>query len=368
MEAAQNSLRYALVHDWLVNHAGSEEVFQQVQELFPGHVFTSILTKEKFPWIDPESATVSYIDKLPLAHTKHYIYAPLASLVYPKFDLAQFDVVLSDSHSFAHGVVKRKDALHINYYHSPARSLWMPEIDPRAQGGLKSKLIPWLKKRDLDFSKRPDVIFANSQTTASRIEKFYGRKVDRVIYPPCRIDKFQTVTRRNESEGYLMWGRMVEYKRIDLAIEVAKQRGFKLHIVGGGPLEAELKAQAEGIANVQFHGKLPDEQLLDLMGQCRGVLFNAYEDFGIVPVEALAAGLPVVAFGVGGASESVTPECGVLFHEQTPEALSQAIAEFEAKEFDHKTLASQAQKFDVSVFRKEYADAVLQAQERAELR
>lgn len=367
MAAAPSSLRYALVHDWLVNHAGSEEVFQQVCDLFPGQVFTSILTKDKFPWIDPSKANVSYIDKLPLAHTKHYIYAPLASLVYPKFDLSGFDVVLSDSHSFAHGVIKRKDALHINYYHSPARSLWMPEIDPRAQGGLKSKLIPWLKKRDLEFSKRPDVIFANSQTTANRIEKFYGRKVDQIIYPPVRIDKFKTVVHQSDSEGYLMWGRMIEYKRIDLAIEVAKRRGFKLHLVGGGPIEGDLKHQAEGIANVQFHGKLPDDQLLQLMSQCRGVLFNAYEDFGIVPVEAMAAGLPVVAFGVGGAAESVTPECGVQFFEQSPEALEKAIGEFESRQFDAQKLKANAERFDVAVFREQYGQAVLRAQERAGL-
>lgn len=367
MSADASGIRYALVHDWLVNHAGSEEVFQQVCELFPGHVFTSILNPSKFPWIDPAQATVSSVNRLPMAWTRHYIYSPLVSLAYPKFDLSAFDVVLSDSHSFAHGVVKRKGALHANYYHSPARSLWMPEIDPRAQGGLKSLLVPWLKKRDLEFSKRPDVIFANSQTTADRVEKFYGRKVDRVIYPPVRIDKFKAAVRKGDSEGYLMWGRMIEYKRIDLAIEAARRRGFKLHLVGGGPLEDELKRQAEGVANVQFHGKLPDGDLLDLMGRCRAVLFNAYEDFGIVPVEAMAAGLPVVAYGVGGASESVTPECGVLFKEQTPDALEAAIVELEGREFDAETLRKRAEKFDVSVFRAEYSGAVREAQERAGL-
>src|ERR1044072_3420742 len=132
-------MRTALIHDWLVNRGGSEEVFREVLRLYPGTVFTSQVNRDKFPWL-PEDVRTSFVQKLPMAMTKQWIYSPFVTYVYPAFDLRDFDLVLSDSHSFAHGVIKRKDALHVNYYHTPARALWSPEIDDRAEGFLKQRL------------------------------------------------------------------------------------------------------------------------------------------------------------------------------------------------------------------------------------
>jgi glycosyltransferase involved in cell wall biosynthesis len=217
---------------------------------------------------------------------------------------------------------------------------------------------------DLSASKRPDVVFANSKTTAARVERFYGRKVDRVIYPPVKTSQFSGVPRLGDDEGYLMWGRLVEYKRADLAIEAARHLGFKLNVVGIGPQEAALKSLAAGLANVVFHGRLPDEQLRGLMSRSRAVLFPAYEDFGIVPVEAMAAGLPVIAYGEGGAGESVTDETGVLLREQSATALVEAIERLEKSEFDDSKLRQRAALFDEAVFRREYKAAVTAAIER----
>lgn len=351
-------MRTALVHDWLVNPGGSEEVFREVLGLYPGTVFTSQVNRAKFPWLGSTEVRTSFVQRLPMAMTKQWIYSPFVTYAYPAFDLREFDLVLSDSHSFAHGVIKRKDALHVNYYHTPARALWSPEIDDRAKGFLKQRLAGWLKKRDLEFSKRPDVIFANSKTTAARIEKFYSRKVDKVIYPPVHTSRFVAIPRVSDEEGYLMWGRLIPYKRFDLAIDAAKRLGFKLNIVGNGPSREELIQRAEGANNIVFHGRLSDGDLDALMSRSKAVLFPCYEDFGIVPVEAMAAGLPVVAYAQGGAGESVTPDTGVQMQELTVDELVRAIGDLEKRSFDENAIRQRAKQFDVEVFRETYRGEV----------
>lgn len=357
-------MRVALVHDWVTVPGGSEEVLKEALSLYPGVLFTAMCDQARYPWLDGIEVRTSWLQKMPLAKTKHYLYSPLLTYIYPKFDLQEFDLVLSDSHSFAHGVIKRPDALHINYYHSPARALWTPEIDSRAQGFFRSRIAGVLKRRDLEFSKRPDVIFANSLTTAERVERFYGRKVQRVIYPPVHTGRFLSIPRRSEEEGYLMWGRFIAYKRFDLAIDAAKQAGFKLNIVGSGPLEDELRSRAAGATNISFLGRLADDELSDLISRSRAVLFPCYEDFGIIPVEAMAAGLPVIAYGKGGASETVTPEFGVQMGQLSVGDLVRAVGELEKRSFNEGALREHAKQFDVEVFRTTYKAEVDAAIER----
>jgi glycosyltransferase involved in cell wall biosynthesis len=358
-------LDVALVHDWLTVPAGSEDVFKEICHLYPGDVFTSQWDRKRVTFVEHLPVHTSYVQDLPMALTKHYLYAPLLPGVYRSFPTDEFDIVLSDSHSFAHAVPKRPGALHINYYHTPARSLWMPEIDDRASSGklaaLKKVIARRLRRLDLEASRNPDVVFANSKTTAKRIERFYGRHVDAVIYPPVDTAKWSDVERKSGDMGYLVFGRLIGYKRVDLAIEACKQSGDWLQIVGSGPLEAELKAQAEGYGNIVFHGRLPDAELKELMSQCRALLFPGYEDFGIVPVEAMAAGLPVIAYAAGGASETVLPECGVLFHEQTVEALWEAMDALDSAGCDPRALSRHASQYDRSVFQERYRTLVDEA-------
>jgi glycosyltransferase involved in cell wall biosynthesis len=360
-----SGLRYAIVHDWLAVHGGAEETLREICGLYDGTLFTSQLNPSRFPWLEGRAVRTSFVQRLPLAFTKHYVYAPFMPRIYRRFDLSEFDVVLTDSHSFAHAVRKRPNALHVCYYYTPARSLWTPEIDDRAGGGplapVKRIMARRMKTLDLEASRGPDVLFAISNTTAERIERFYGRKVDRVIYPPVDTEKWADVQRESDSEGLLVWGRLIQYKRFDLAIEAARRTGQKLQIVGTGPVEAQLKEQARGNAGITFHGRLLDDDLKALMARCRAVLFPGYEDFGIVPVEAMAAGLPVVAYGVGGAAETVLPECGAQFHEPEPGALAAAIESLADRTFDPESLKRHAAKFSRDRFCREYREAVDEA-------
>ncbi len=352
-------MKTALVHDWLTIPAGSEEVFAEMCALYPGEVFSSVVDRERCKFLQGMTVHESFIGKLPMARKRHWLYAPLMPRAYRSFDLSGFDLVLTSSHSFAHGVRKAPGALHIAYYHTPARSLWVPEIDGRASKTFFHRAVAnWLKPQDLEASKGPDYLLANSNTIAERIKKFYGREVHRVIYPPVHTGRWSSVQKQSEDEGFLYWGRLIDYKKVDVLIEAVRQTGDRLNIVGSGPSESALRAQAAGLTNVVFHGRLPDEQLKGLMSRTRAVLFAAYEDFGIVPVEAMAAGLPVVTYGVGGAAESVLPEFGVHVPTQDPATFAAGIEEIKSRSFDAARLKAHAAKFDVEVFRREYRETV----------
>lgn len=356
---SNTSRRVALVHEWLTIPAGSEEVFSEMCQLFPGTVFGSIIDSDRCKFLQGMDLRPSFLQNFPLAKHRYYWYTPLMPAAFRRMNLSEFDLVLSSNHSFAHSVRKRPDALHICYYHTPARWLWVPEIDNRATKSPIHRMIArYLKPLDLEASKHPDYLLANSETTAARLKKFYGRDTYRVIHPPVRTQLWSDVQRQSEDLGFLYWGRLIDYKKVDLLIEAVRQTGDKLQIVGSGPIEDELKAQAAGMANVTFHGRLPDDELKKVMANCRAVLFAAYEDFGIVPVEAMAAGLPVVTYGVGGASESVLPEFGVQFPEQTADSVAEGIRALAGRSFDPAALKAHAAGFDVEVFRKRYQETV----------
>lgn len=356
--------KIALVHDWLTVPGGAESVLEEIYSLFPGTVFCSQFDRERFPGLREADVRPTVLQRLPFSLKRHYLYAPLMPAAYRALDLTEFDLVLADSHSFAHQARGRADALHVCYYHTPARSLWFPEIDGRASTStLRRALARRLRALDLDASRNADVILANSETTAQRVAKVYGRAVERVIYPPVDTQPWATTPISPTRQGFVIWGRLVPYKRVDVAIDACRLLGVPLHVVGSGPEHDRLRARAEGDPSITFHGRLEATELRRVLGTCEGALFPGYEDFGIVPIEAMAAGLPVVAFDAGGASETVLPPVGERFSPQTPHALAAAIQRLRMRSFDPQELQRHASRFDRTVFRAQYTEAITQAWE-----
>lgn len=361
-----DSNKLAIVTDWLTVPGGAEEVTRTLHQALPNApILAAQYNPAKFPWLSDADVRTSWLSRMPLCKTKHYLYAPILADVYRAMDVREFDFVLAFSHTFAHNIRPREDAVMFAYYCTVARSLWVPEIDGRAgDGWLRQQIVNRLKRLDLEAAARPTYVTAISHTGAARVEKFYKRPIDAVIYPAVDVEKWMETPRVSEREGFTMWSRLIPYKKFDLAIEAAKLGGFKLNIVGSGPDEARLKEMAAGTANVVFHGRLADDQLSSLLSESQGVLFPAYEDFGIVPIEAMAAGLPVVVFQEGGAAETVTEEFGEQIPTQTPQELADAVRRLQSRDFDAEKLRQRAFEFRYDRFKKELMHHLEQAADR----
>jgi glycosyltransferase involved in cell wall biosynthesis len=354
--------RVAVVHDWLTIPGGSEQVVLQLLEMFPrAELFTSVY--DPTPWpaqITERSVHASYLNRLPGA-TRHYPkLLPLMNGAFRSFDLSGFDLVLSSNHACAKNVRTSPGTLHVCYCHTPMRYAWEEGfLDGEEVGRLTRRLLPPLLKRlrrqDLAGARGPDVFVANSRHVAKRIERYYGRAA-RVVHPPVDVNHFLALPRSPE-DFYLVFGRVVPYKRVDLAVEACSRLGRKLKVAGDGrALQAVRTAHGR---DAEFLGKVSATERDALLSGARALLFPGEEDFGIVPVEAQAAGVPVIAYGVGGARESVLDEItGVLFDLQSAAALAAAIERFETLELDERSARESARRFGEQRFRAEMADVI----------
>lgn len=325
-------MKVALVHDWLANYGGAEHVLWALHELFPeAPVYTLVYNPDRLPEKFRElDVRTSFLQKIPGAKTKYQAFLPLMPVAVEQFDLTGYDLVISSSHACAKGVITRPETLHVCYCHTPMRYAWefYHEYLEREQvGRLKRLLIaPIMTKLRLwDFAsaQRVDHFVANSRAVADRIRKHYRREAT-VIYPPVDTERFAIGPKE---DFFLIVSRLVGYKRVDLAIEACNRLELPLVIIGDGSQRAALKQLAG--STITFLGRQPDEVVADHLSRCRALLFPGEEDFGIVPVEAEAAGRPVIAYGRGGALDTVIDgETGVLFAEQSQQGLVAAIQKF----------------------------------------
>jgi glycosyltransferase involved in cell wall biosynthesis len=354
--------RAALVHDWLTIPGGSEKVVLEILDLLgPADVYTSVY--DPAPWADllaGRDVHPSFLDRIPGARRNYPKLLPLMNAAFESFDLADYDLVVSSSHSCAKNVLTEPGTLHVCYCHTPMRHAWEPRFldgeDLGTVARLAAKaLMPGLRRRDLAGATRPDVFVANSSHVAARIQKYYRREAE-VIAPPIEIDRHLATPRRPD-DYYLVMGRVVPYKRVDLALAACAQLGRRVKVVGTGrALEA---ARAAAGADAELLGFVPDEQLGPLLAGARALLFPGEEDFGIVPVEAQAAGVPVIAYGVGGVRDSVIDGVtGVFFGQQTAEALAAAILAFEQLDLEEAAIRDNARRFGAERFRSAFADLV----------
>jgi glycosyltransferase involved in cell wall biosynthesis len=366
-------MRVALVHDWLTGMRGGEKCLEALCGLFPdADVFTLVCRRSRLSAnLQRMPIKTSVLQRLPRATRWYRHYLPLMPLAVEQFDLEDYDLVISSSHAVAKGVVVQPDALHVCYCHTPMRYAWDASGHFLRESSLPVRvaMIPvlsYFRMWDVSTAARVDHFVANSTFCASRIQRYYDRSAT-VIHPPVNTEFFSVD--RSTRGHYLIVSALVPYKRIDLAIEAFNTTGRPLKIVGAGPLRRRLAAMAG--PSVEFTGWVPDTELRELYATCRALLLPSVEDCGITPLEANAAGRPVIALGRGGYRDTVVPlgdrasalgqdgrhlgrePTGVFFEEQTPASLNAAVDEFEKHEsvFRADSLRRHAGEFDESVFK-----------------
>jgi glycosyltransferase involved in cell wall biosynthesis len=354
-------LKVALVHDWLNQMGGAEGVLEELVRIFPeAPIYTSIYWREKMPaayqaW----DIRTSFLDRWPLVKRHHQLFLPMYPLAFESLDLRGYDVVITNKSGFCHGVITPAGTLHICYCLTPTRYLWNTrEYLEREQAGRAARAVlapflQYLRLWDRLAADRVDRFVAISREVQQRIARVYRRPSD-IIYPPVHTERFRPA--EGPHDYYLIASRLIPYKRIDLAVQAFNQLDRPLVIAGDGRDRRRLEAMAG--PNVRFLGRVSDEELAKLMAGCRAFIFPGLEDFGIAPVEALAAGRPVIAYAGGGALDTVIDGLtGVLFYEQNPAALAEAVRRLEAlgeDHFDPLELRRQAERFSAERFRQEF--------------
>ena len=346
--------RIALVHDYFVQMGGAERVAEAMHESFPlAPMYTTVALPQSLPErLRNADIRTSLLQHLPAMDKRFRHYFMLYPFAVENFDLSEYDLIFSSSSGYAKGVRRRRNAIHVCYCHTPMRWVWRYDdyVARERFGGISRSLLPmmlWpLKKWDLRAAQQPNYYIANSRLVANRIKSIYGREAH-VIPPPIDVNRFHM---SNEIDDYyLVLSRLMAYKRIDLAIEACKRMNRRLIVIGDGPDRERLEKLGDD--RIEFLGRQPDKIVNYYAARCRALLFPGEEDFGMAPLEANAAGRPVIAYRAGGAVETVEEEVtGVFFDQPNSLSLAEAIEKFEGLRFDQYSLRRHAEKFDRSVF------------------
>ncbi|HRK01798.1 MAG TPA: glycosyltransferase [Oligoflexia bacterium] len=360
-------MNIAIIHDWLVSQRGGENVLDAICEIFPrADLFTMIYVPNSVsPNIVRLNRQVSFLNRLPQAHRRYRHFLPLMPKAVERFDLSKYDLIISSSHCVAKGVLKAPGAFHLSYVHAPMRYMWdrFDEYFSADRSGILTRTVArlmrsYFQRWDQNSASRVDAFLANSNFIASKIKEYYGRDAQ-VVYPFCETENLGRA--RNPGKNFLMVTALVPYKRVDLAIRAFDRLGLPLIIVGDGPDRSRLEKLAG--KKTEFLGALKNDSLADLYSKCRALVFPGIEDFGIVPIEAMAAGAPVIAFGAGGALETVTPQTGLFFTEPSEDSLIEAVQKFIATEnqFSEDACRKQGRKFNRTRFQLEFLEALVHA-------
>lgn len=376
MSTTANKAKKALVCDWLDVYSGAERCIAAFSDIYSDFNVYSLVDfmneRERGIVLKGAYATTSFVQHLPLAKKHFRLYFPLFARAIESFDLSGYDIVLSSSHCVAKNALTNATTLHISYMHTPTRYAWdmyfaylmrqNPLIRPLISSVLHSFRI-W----DASCANRPDKIIANSHFVKRRIEKIYNKKAD-VIYPP--VDTASFALKEQKDDYYITCGRLVGYKKADLLVRAFNANGKRLVVVGDGELMNELKAIAK--PNIELLGRVNDEHLKKLLQNARAFIYAGIEDFGIAAVEAMACGTPVIAYSVGGVSESIVNselkaniKSGVLFNEQSEASLNEAIKRFEKERdiYEPKHICNYAQIYSTQNFKANISEYINKAYE-----
>ncbi|WP_372788668.1 glycosyltransferase [Paraconexibacter sp.] len=356
---AERYPRVAIAHEWLTIPGGSEKVVVALLDLLPQAELLTTVYDPEGGW--PRALTdrpvhPSRLDRIPGARTHYPKLLPLMDHAFRSFDVSRYDLVVSSNHACAKNVRTHdragRDVRHVCYCHTPMRYIWDPsflegEQLGRVGGAVLKAAIPRLRRTDLRGAAQVDTFVANSSFVAERIRTTYGR-ASTVVHPPVEVERFLDRPRAPE-DFYLVFGRLVPYKKADVAVAACELLGRDVVVAGTGRDLPRVEAVAG--PRTTFAGRVSDDEVASLFSRARALLFPGLEDFGIVPVEAQAAGLPVIAYGKGGACDSVVDgETGVLYDDPSPAGLAAAIERFEALELSQARLRDHARGFAPEVF------------------
>jgi glycosyltransferase involved in cell wall biosynthesis len=353
--------RVALVHDYLVQDGGAERVLAALQEMFPtAPTFVLIHDKERsHDTFRTRVIKTSFLDRLPFAKPAYQWYLPLMPMAVEHIDLTGFDLVISSSSSFAKGIIVAPGSTHVCYCHTPSRFLWQDRLgylndlpQPKILKSLLPPLLHSLRQWDRMAAERPDLMVTNSQTSRERIKRYYHRDAA-VIHPPVDVTRIPIST--NEGRFWLTGGRLVGYKRFDVAVRAFAKLNLPLKIFGSGPEEKRLRAMAG--SKTEFLGQITDAEKISFYQDAIGFIAPQLEDFGITAVEAMAAGRPVLTFGKGGGAETVLHNTtGLHLETQSWEELGDTVIRFDATRFDPKTIRAHAERFSTERFKQEFGN------------
>ena len=350
-------MKVALVHYWLVTMRGGEKVLESLCKMFPqADIYTNVYNPDAVSdIIKSHKVYTTKVNKYPFAKKIYQKYMPFMPKALMDLDLTGYDLIISSESGPAKGVCPAPDAFHICYCHTPMRYLWdmyheyFRKSNPIVKFFMK-KMIPSLRLWDVTSSNLVDCFVANSHYVAARIKRYYQRDA-KIIYPPCAIEKYLD-NPRNPQDFYIFFGQLVGYKRADLAIEACIKSGRKIVVIGDGKSKKAAEYCKSGL--VTFTGRVSDQAIADYLSKAKALLFPGIEDFGIIPVEANAAGCPVIAYKKGGALDSVKENVtGLFFEEQTVDSLIECIDKFEKNEAnfsDRNAYAKHVQQFSEAEF------------------
>ena len=353
-------MKIAYTHDWLYRFAGAEIVLKAMEEIYRADIYTLFYADKCVSelGIDNDMVHGSFLQSIPGIYKTYKNFLPLYPMAFRGFDLSDYDIIISSSHSAAKGFEKQKDQLHICYCHTPMRYIWDMYDDYVEEMPLYKKMpfaavAKFLRKWDVENSKNVDFFMANSKFVAERIKRIYKRDA-KVVYPPVDTDRFRVEDKKEDY--YLFVGRLINaYKKVDLVVEAFNRLGKKLIIVGDGDDLEYLKSIANN--NIEFKGWMGSNDVAEIMKKAKALILPSIEDFGIVSIEAQACGTPVIAYNKGGAAETVLDrKTGILFNSQTAEAIVEAVSEFESMSsvFDVDLIRKNSERFSKDRFKKEF--------------
>src|SRR3989344_1038359 len=356
-------MKIALVHDHLIQEGGAERVLEIFQEIYPqAPTYTLLFDQSKLgQTFKDKDIRTSFLQNWPGALKHYQWFLPLMPTATESYDLMAYDAVLSSCSAMAKGIITRSNTLHFCYCHTPTRYLWSDThryVDELKYNRLVKKAIPYMLNRlrawDQLAAQRVDFFIANSKNVSDRIKKYY-RRDSVIIHPPIDTRQFEIAP--HVGKYFLTGGRLVVYKRFDLAVSAFNRLGVPLKIFGEGPEEKKLKGLAK--PNIEFLGKVKTEQLAELYGQAIAFIHPQIEDFGITAVESMACGRPVIAYAAGGACETVVEnKTGKFFDEQTWEALADAIVRFKPEDYNQAGIKAYAEQFGIDRFKREITNLV----------